>query len=89
MLICAKCGVKGGAGILGHVFIHIVDLAVAAVTAAVVSGATVGKLGWPGILIGAVMGMGLGAFRERVSRRRPDDSGPGGSDPSTPSAPVG
>jgi len=91
MLICMKCGAKGGMGIAAHIFVHIVDLAVAATVAAAVAGGTVGKLGWPGVVMGAVMGMGLGSFRERLRRGKGEGGeNPGGqSDTSTPSQPVG
>lgn len=73
---CMRCGKIGGAWILVHVFVHIVDLMIAAGVAAVATGALVGKVGWPGILIGAVMGMGLASLRERGRRRLGPPSAP-------------
>ena len=70
-MYCARCGLEGGAGVFLHVFVHIVDLILTAIVAAVVAGASVGKLGWIGIVLGAMMGMGLGAFRERGRGRVP------------------
>jgi hypothetical protein len=68
-MYCARCGMVGGAKIFIHVFVHIFDLILAASVAAVVAGASVEKLGWKGMVLGAVFGMGLGSFRERGLRR--------------------
>lgn len=70
MLICGRCGQTGGRWILAHVFLHILDLIIVGVVAAVLSGAAVQRFGWVGILLGAVMGIGLGSFRERGLSRR-------------------
>ena len=73
MMICNRCGQRGGRWILAHVFLHILDLFIAALVAAMVTAATVGKAGWLGIAIGTVMGMGLASFRERgLSRGAPE-----------------
>jgi len=68
---CARCGKSGGAGILLHVFVHVLDLIVVGIVAAVVSGAMTVKWGWLGTVAGAAMGIGLGAFRERGRGRVP------------------
>lgn len=83
MIICQRCGERGGAWILAHVLLHIVDLIIAAGVAAMVTAATVGKFGWLGIVLGAVMGMGLASFRERGLSRREVQH------PSPPSFPLG
>lgn len=81
MVICQRCGKKGGAGIFAHVFLHILDLIIVGVVAAVVTGAAMQKLGWAGVVLGAVMGIGLGSFRERRLVRRDPQSFPLGPPP--------
>lgn len=65
---CRKCEIPIGGfwRTLLHCGRHVVDLAVAAGVAAMVTAALLPKAGYLAILVGAMMGLGLGSFRERT-----------------------
>jgi hypothetical protein len=67
---CRKCEIPigGFSGTLVHLGFHVVDLAVAAGVAALVTAALLPKAGYMAIPIGAMIGLGLASFRERTRR---------------------
>jgi hypothetical protein len=67
---CRKCEIPIGGFMrtLFHLGFHVVDLAIAAGVAAMVTAALLPKAGYVAILAGTVMGLGLGSFRERTRR---------------------
>lgn len=76
---CTRCGkTTGVVRMLGHVLVHVLDLAIAAGVAAVVTAAMVPKHGvGMGIVFGAMMGLGLASFRERGRGRMAPRGGDG------------